>query len=368
VLVAYCRYSTDNFLPLGLTPGPRAPVDLASFYHPLLDELRLLREGVPAYDAHTDEAFFLKAHLVLVTGDSPAIAKLMSFSGHSARFPCRACKIDGTAFKITHRKKNGQQGETTHYYFPLLPPTRFPSDFAAHVKSIYRHHPSYTVDDLPLRTPDNYQEDAFLDDPSLTGVKGISPLSLIPTIQVPYSCPFDVMHLVYLGFVRDLCRLLSGSYFKKESPVNHRSPISKSEWEQLGKEMGMIEAPSNWGRPPRDISKHINGLKAEDCSNFLTHYMLPLIHGRVDDRSFTALQQLVLAMSLAISYEIESTELHLIDNLLKQFSDWFYSTFYRREYDYLQVCKYTIHALLHIPREIRNWGPASYFWQYAEVS
>ena len=73
-------------------------------------------------------------------------------------------------------------------------------------------------------------------------------------------------------------------------------------------------------------------------------------------------------MSLATSYMIDSAEIQHIDTLLKQFITWFYDQFYGQKYDRLQVCKYTVHALLHLSREVRNWGPASYFWQYAEVS
>src|SRR5579859_2314727 len=230
----------DKFLPQGLSLGPRSTSDLDSFLHPFLEELKLLREGVPAYDAYKEEAFILKAHLVLITGDTPAISKLLCFSGHSSKLPCRACKIEGVPFKIGHKKKNGQAGETTHRYFALLPPTRFPQHFTPADKSIYRLHPSYTVNDLPLRTPSNYRSDALAGDSTMTGVKGISPLSLIPTIQVPYSCPYDVMHLVYLGFVRDLCRRLSGSFFKDKT-LNLNSPISNNQWQELGREMGKWE-------------------------------------------------------------------------------------------------------------------------------
>jgi len=326
-----------------------------------------LREGIPAYDADKEEAFILRAHLALITGDTPAISKLLCFSGHVAKYPCRACKTEGVPFKISHKKKTGQDGETTHYYYPLLPPTSgFPQHFTPTRKSIYRLHPSYNINDLPLRTPSNYRSDALMDDSTTTGVKGISPLSLIPTIQVPYSCPYDVMHLVYLGFVRDLCRLLSGSFFTDQA-LNANSLISNKQWQQLGREMGKIEVPSGWGRAPRDISKYIKGFKAEELGNFATHYMLPLFHGRVDDPTFTAIRRFVLAISLATNYTIDPPDIEQIDTLLRQFITWFYNTFYGRRYDRLPVCKYTVHALLHLSREVRNWGPASYFWQYAEV-
>ena len=46
-----------------MTPGPKAPKDLDSFIAPFLDELKLLQDGVPAYNAHTNSQFLLKAHI-----------------------------------------------------------------------------------------------------------------------------------------------------------------------------------------------------------------------------------------------------------------------------------------------------------------
>ena len=325
---------------------------------------------MPAYDAHSDEGFILKAHLVLITGDTPAISKLIYFSGHMARLPCRACKLEGSPYKIAFKyKETGNDGRKTQYYYPLQPPTQFPHGFSNADIAVYRRSKSYNPNNLPLRTHLSYQCDGQENSPTITGVKGISPFFYIPTISIPLSCPFDVMHLTYLGFVRDLCALFNGSYFKSGSPLNnHDMRIPTAQWETLGREMGEIEAPTSWGRDPRDIAKYIKSFKAEDLSNFLTHYMLPLFFERVPATVYRALQQLVLAMSLATGYEIESTELDIIERLLKSFTTWFYDTFYRGQYERLPVCKYTVHALLHLSREVRNWGPASYFWQYAEVS
>src|SRR5579862_3398918 len=90
------RSKHENLLPLGLTPGPKAPKDLDSFITPFHEELHLLQTGVKAYDAFTKSEFTLKAHLVLITGDTPAISKLLHLSGHNAIYPCRACNLQGT--------------------------------------------------------------------------------------------------------------------------------------------------------------------------------------------------------------------------------------------------------------------------------
>ena len=88
------RYKINNLLPLGISPGPKSPKDLDSFLKPFLEELKLLSDRVVAYDAHGDMgAFLVKAQLVLVTGDTPGISKLLHLSGHGATYPCHACKV-----------------------------------------------------------------------------------------------------------------------------------------------------------------------------------------------------------------------------------------------------------------------------------
>jgi hypothetical protein len=348
-------------------------VDLDSFLTPFIDELQLLHDGVPAYDAHTNTAFLLKANLVLVSGDTPAVSKLVHLSGHVAKLPCRACKLEGSPYKIAFKfRKSGNDGQKTQYYYPLKPPNRFPADFPVAEKDVYRQCNSYDSDNLPLRSPQEYRRDgeASLRDPreaTASGVKGVTPFVHLSTISIPYSCPFDVMHLVFLGFVRDLCALLNGTFFKEKDLNDHAARITKADWEALGRDMSKIEAPSSYGRDPRDIAKYIKGFKAEELSNFLIHYLLPLCFQRVSGSTYRALQHLVFAISLATSYQLQDTELDEIEHHIKQFTEWYYATFYQRQYARLPACKYTVHALLHLAREVRNWGSASYFWQYAEV-
>jgi hypothetical protein len=211
---------------------------------------------------------------------------------------------------------------------------------------------------------------ASLDDPRRavnSGVKGISPLIHLPTVAFPESSPFDVMHLCFLGFARDLCALLSGKFFKENALNNHDGRMTEKEWVDLGVDMSEIEAPVSWGRYPRNIERYIKSFKAEELSNFLVHYLLPLSFNRVSRTTFRALQRFVLAISLATSYQVTMEEIDEIETNLNLFTKWYYDTFYQGHYDRLPACKYTIHAILHLVHDIRNWGPSSYYWQFPEV-
>jgi Transposase family tnp2 len=365
-------------MPLGIVAGPKAEkFNLDSYLYPLLEELQRLDEGVAAYDAFTQTYFSLQAYLCLVTGDTPAISKLFQLSGHIGVYPCRACKIQGAPYLnqyVTQTGPNkGKTGQQTRYYYPLLPPNKFPPNISSEQKERTSQLPSYQIyDELPFRNHDEYIEHGEICTADGTlrhvfGVKAVSPFTHLPTIKFPDSLPFDIMHLVFLNFVRDLCALFNGSYFKKAAFNKHSSSLSAQEWTAFGADMSNIESPTSWGRPPRDISKYIGSFKAEDFNNFLLYYLLPLIHRRVPTNTFTALRRWVLLITTATSIEIRYTEMDLIESQLRLFMTWFYNTFYQQDHERLPVCKYTEHCLIHIAHDIRNWGSATYYWQFPEV-
>jgi hypothetical protein len=82
-----------NILALGVIPGPNKPKDFDSFLWPLVEEFLKLSEGVCAFDITTSELFALRAYLVLVFGNMPAILMVMRMKGHNGIAPCRMCNI-----------------------------------------------------------------------------------------------------------------------------------------------------------------------------------------------------------------------------------------------------------------------------------
>ena len=135
---------------------------------------------------------------------------------------------------------------------------------------------------LTRRTHDEYLAagQASLEDSgaaTATGVKGVSPfVSEVPTIRFSESAPFDVMYLVFLGLVRDLCSLLRGDFFKVVELNNHAARISTKEWEELGQNMAKIGSPASWGRYPRNIGKYIKSFKAEDFQKLSALLVTPV--------------------------------------------------------------------------------------------
>jgi hypothetical protein len=68
------RYKIENIMASMVIPGPHKPKELDTFLQPLVEELKQLDRGVEAYDANTGCTFDLKAWVMMVTGNSSAIA------------------------------------------------------------------------------------------------------------------------------------------------------------------------------------------------------------------------------------------------------------------------------------------------------
>jgi Transposase family tnp2 len=174
---------------VGICPGQ--PEDLDSFLFPFIEELNLLADGVPAYDVHTQSRFLLRAHLVLLSGDTPAISKLLHLSGHSAKFPCHACKIEGVAYQIPFEYQNGpkkrQPGCKPQQYYPLHPPITPPSTCRRPLNSFCED-----TNKLPLQSHKEYIRD---------GTASSNNNQLAREIYCPPCSPFSMSFLSKCTFL-----------------------------------------------------------------------------------------------------------------------------------------------------------------------
>lgn len=85
-----------NILPLAIVPGPAEPANMNTFLRPFLEEItRLSDAGVQCYDADLDKWYTLRVHLVLCMADTPAMSKMIHFSGYVAIRGCRFCYVNG---------------------------------------------------------------------------------------------------------------------------------------------------------------------------------------------------------------------------------------------------------------------------------
>ena len=80
---------------MDIIPGPHQSKDLESFLAPLDDELALLADRIPTFDALTGCHFLLHAYTIFKNGDIVAMERVLNLKGHNGLSPCRSCKIHG---------------------------------------------------------------------------------------------------------------------------------------------------------------------------------------------------------------------------------------------------------------------------------
>jgi hypothetical protein len=260
------RTRLENILCVGVIPGPKQCKDLNSYLAPLVEELLALERGVYiggltpggiGYD------FVLRAFIIIVFGDIPAVTKMMAMKGHNAISPCRACYIQGVLCQLEN---------ASVYYVPLRPPG------AA----------AFPIDRLPMRRPElfrmHYEDIEALGTKAArerirrdVGVNSRSILSQLKSINFPSSFPFELMHLLFENLFPNMVRHWTGT-FKALDQGSGSYELSKATW----KEIGILTAqatktiPSTFVGTIPDIAEDIKLFKAEAFS-FWFQYLAPIL-------------------------------------------------------------------------------------------
>lgn len=222
------RFHIENTLSIGVVPGPKKPVDFDSFLWPLVQELLQLEIGVHAYDALTNSFFPLRAYLIVVFGDIPAISMVTRMKGHNGYRPCRMCNITGVGIPDSRQ---------TTLYVPL--------DRSQHPRAQNADEiPTYDPANLPLRTDSEFRAqanevDTAENDTSAErlsreyGIKGLPVLAALSSISFPDSFPYDFMHLIWENVVKNLMLLWTNAYKGLDAGIEdyHLHPTV---WDAIG--------------------------------------------------------------------------------------------------------------------------------------
>ena len=310
------RFHVDNIMALGVV-GPKKPVDPDSFLWPAVQELLRLLVGVRAFDGLTSLLFCLRAFLILVFGDIPAVALLMHMKGHNAILPCRMCKITGLRIPGTRA--------TTHYV---------PLDWSRHpdVRIDPNILKSFDPKNLPMRTHEEIHSQGeevqmaptitIADDLSkIYGVNGVSILFHVSSISFPISFPYDFMHLIWENLIKNLVLLWTGK-FKKLNQGTESYELSESVWEAIGEAtvQSGSSIPSAYGPRLPDIAKDAWCYSAEMWSFWATFLGPVLLQRRFQRPKYHAhFIRLIQLLNICLQFEITEEE---IDEVRQGFIRW----------------------------------------------
>lgn len=93
---------------LAVLPGPKKPAHLDSFLLPIINEIKDLERHGLIVKRNGVEICRSKVHLLLASGDIPAVADMAHFGSHSCKFGCRICEAMG---KRPDNRSNGMYFE-----------------------------------------------------------------------------------------------------------------------------------------------------------------------------------------------------------------------------------------------------------------
>lgn len=297
------RFLQEYTICVGVIPGPKKPHDWDSFAWPLIQELLHLAEGVTTWDTDTRDAFILRAYLILVFGDIPAMSMVMRMKGHNGVHPCRWCNIKGV--QIPGHSKSP-------YYCPL------------HHSWIPNGGGDYNAYTLPLWTHEEFMQHAHAAQyaPNATesekcakesGIKGIPLLSYLSSLSFPHSFPYDFMHLIWENLMKNLFLLWTGD-FKDLDMGTGDYKISSEAWKEIGKESGASSStiPSSFGPPPPDVAAERVHWTA-DLRSFWTCYVGPvLLKEHLKAKYFQHYVRLVKLLHKCLLFEISRDEIAVL--------------------------------------------------------
>lgn len=303
------RFHLANIISLGVIPCK--PKDIDSFLWPMVEELLRLAMGITAFDALSEKAFLLHAYLIVLFGDIPAVSMIMLMKGHNGFSPCRMCKIKGIA----------TAGDKTKYV-PLF--RRDEENPGQHIE----------LDplNLPLRTHHEFLQQAedVQSAPTGTaskrlareyGIKGVSVLSQLSSINFPRSFPYDFMHLIWENLIPNLTELWTGT-FKGLDEGSEQYQLLPSVWKAIGKacaEAGPL-IPADYGPKPEDLSDPAVRMTA-DAWSLWTLYLGPILLERrfKKRRYYDHFVELVRLLNICLQYEYTPED---IDEIKTGFASW----------------------------------------------
>ncbi|QRW01118.1 Transposase family Tnp2 protein [Ceratobasidium sp. AG-Ba] len=352
------RVRLENVICVGVIPGPKQCKDLNSFLAPVLDELLLLERGVVSLRTAPERIgctveFVLRAFLIIIFGDIPAISKLLALKGHNAKVPCRACYAKGYLCKLP---------KNSVYYIPL----RYPGDAEGFPPEllVMRTHNAFlrhyeALDDLEDRQGRRKkyaQEYGINDRPIFAHLK---------SFDLAQCAPYDIMHLLFENLVPNMIKHWIGK-FKNLDEGNGNYRLSENVWNEIGRltTEATCTIPAAFVGTLPDIAQDRTLYKAEAYS-FWIQYIAPiLLLNRLPEpyyEHFLLMRDIVI---LSVQLNITTEQVDELEKMVNQWVIDYEKYYYQYQYDRLPACPLTIHALLHIPYYIRKTGPLWASWAF----
>ena len=238
------RYKRENFILVGIIPGPSEPqYELNSYLEPLVEELNKLWTGIN-FTVNTNKenvTVTVKAALLCVACDLPAGRKVCGFLGHNATVGCSRClkefpgKVGSKNFSGFDRSKWKKQDIIKH---------------RENIKKINRCNTKTEKNALESKHGCRYS--------CLINLKYFNPIRMLIV---------DPMHNLFLGSGKHMIKLWLNTGLMT---THHFSEIQEF--------VDNFIVPTDIGRIPRKIETGFSGFTADQFKNWITIYSIPVLY------------------------------------------------------------------------------------------
>lgn len=293
---------------------------------PLIDDLLKLWDGLPLIEGSSE---VIRAVLLTVAADLPAIRKVAQFLGHKANLGCSRCKFTAQREPRT----SGASGRMCYY-------TPSPSEKRSHEEVVRQAH------EYKLASS---KRDARMI-ATRNGVR-YSELVRLPYFDMVRMVSIDPMHTFLLGMV------------KRETMYNLEQLTPTSRHEFL-RRLKSIKLPYDVGRLPSNLfdDEDNNGLgsaTAQQWKNYIVTFARPCLYKLIPERAYKSIVLLAQIVTMIASPILALEDISHLEQLLH-----YHHKLFRQVYGKWSVT-INYHMALHLPDIILDLGPPHAFWCFS---
>jgi hypothetical protein len=285
-------------------PAPSMIKNLDSYLIPLYEELAELAKGKSTLDPWAEEFFWLHVYLILAFGDYPALTKLMHMKGHNGVCPCRFCEIHGL-----------RPPGANVYYVPLVRPdgSVSPADLPM------RSHVMFIKQANQVLAAETINEAGEL--AKEYGIKGLSVLSGLGSLNFPLSFPFDFMHLIFENLIPNLVRHYTGTFKNLDCGIEDYQ-IPQDEWSEvcaIGEASGDT-IPAAFGARVPNLEEDRSSMTAEKWALWAMWIAPIVLRDRFSDQKYyDHFTKLVRLVNKCVGWVLRRSEL---EEIRVGFQEW----------------------------------------------
>ncbi|XP_042897703.1 uncharacterized protein [Parasteatoda tepidariorum] len=178
------------------------------------------------------------------------------------------------------------------------------------------------------------------------GIKGRSPLAVIPHFNVVQGFSPDTMHSVFLGVCKRIVSLWLDTTNKDKDYYIGNPKCIKA----MNAKLSNVVMPQCVGRVPRLMFER-KLYKANEWRNFLLYVCIPVVRDVLPTEYVDHISHLIGSMFLLLQESINVQDLQKVDEHLIKFVAGV-------QYLYGEsAMTFNVHSLLHLTKSVLDWGP-----------